>query len=81
MLIRIQNNDRIITSKEIDPLDLIREKDSTTLIMDLYRKYYGIEVGKYHISDVSIDNRQVTLKITDDDLIELRNKKIDELGI
>lgn len=81
MLIRIQNNERIITSKEIDPLDLIREKDSSTLIMDLYRKYYDIEVGKYHISDVSIDNKQVTLKITDDDLIELRNKKIDELGI
>lgn len=81
MLIRIQNKGRIITSKEIDPLDLIREKDSTTLIMDLYRKYYGIEVGKYHINDVSIDKKQVTLKITDDDLIELRNKKIDELGI
>lgn len=43
--------------------------------MDLYRKYYGIEVRKYHISDVSIDKKQVTLKITDDDLIELRNKK------
>jgi cytidylate kinase len=49
--------------------------------MDLYRKYYGIEVGKYHISDVSIDKKQVTLTISDDDLIELRNKKIDELGI
>jgi len=81
MLIRIQNNGRIITSKEIDPLDLIREKDSNTLIIDIYRKYYGIEVGKYHISDVSIDKKQVTLTISDDDLIELRNKKIDELGI
>jgi|LakMenE01Jun11ns_1017448.scaffolds.fasta_scaffold8863470_2 hypothetical protein len=82
MLIRIKNKGHIITSKEIDSLDLIREKDSTTLIMDLFMKYYKLDVSKYRISDVNIDtNKHITLIISDDDLIELRNRKIDELGI
>lgn len=81
MDIRIKHGGRIITSLPIDQADLIRDSDTTTVLMVLYKKYYGIDVGNYGIKDVHIDNQSVTLNINDQDLAELRNRKIGELGI
>lgn len=81
MDIRIKHGGRIITSLPIDQVDLIHQADHSTLLMDLYNKYYGIDVGNYGIKDVQIDKKSVTLNINDDDLAELRNRKIGELGI
>ncbi len=81
MDIRIKHGGRIITSLPIDQVDLIRDSDTTTVLMVLYKKYYGIDVGHYGIKDVHIDKKSVTLNINDEDLAELRNRKIGELGI
>lgn len=68
---------RTLTSDELSSLD----GSGTQLIVNAFREYIGLDILSYRLNEYDNTDKSFTLYIRTEDLEELRNSKLNNLGI
>lgn len=69
--------DKSMTEEEIDFISAMGKP----FLVESFNTYIGLDINKYRISDYISKPGEFTLHITTEDLVKLRDLKLNELGL
>jgi len=67
--------EKILTQDECNSLDGI----GVVWIVNAYRKYIGLDISSYRLSDIKDSSYHFTIFIRTEDLVKLRDNKLGEI--